>query len=121
MNATLLRARERLLKARDEMLRRAGDHREGEDELFGVRESDHVDAAQAEGTAIPLDSLNGTEQERVAIIDRALTRIDRGEYEICEACGEAIEQRRLDAVPWTQRCFSCETEFEKQHRGVNVV
>jgi len=121
MNETLARARARLLRAREDTLQRRGDHREGEGELLGAREPDHVDAAQAEGTAIPLDSLNGSEQELVSEIDAALERIDHGEYGICETCGEPIEQRRLEAVPWAKRCFADETEFEKEHRGVNVV
>lgn len=121
MNETLARARARLMRARDEFLRRRGDHREGEGELLGAREPDHVDAAQAEETAIPLDSLNQSEQASVGEIDAALQRIDRGEYGICEACGEPIEERRLDAVPWARRCFADETEYEKEHRGVNVV
>ena len=52
MNETLARARARLMRAREEFLQRRGDHREAESELFGVREPDHVDAAQAEDTAI---------------------------------------------------------------------
>lgn len=120
MNETLARARARLVRAREEFLRRRGDHREGEGELLGAREPDHVDAAQAEGTAIPLDSLNESEQGCVDEIDDALQRIDRGEYGVCERCGEPIEERRLEAVPWARRCFADETEFEKQHRGVSV-
>lgn len=121
MNETLARARARLLRAREDFLQRRGDHREGEGELLGAREPDHVDAAQAEGTAIPLDSLNESEQTWVGEIDAALERIERGEYGMCESCGEPIEERRLEAVPWARRCFADETEFEKEHRGVNVV
>jgi DnaK suppressor protein len=121
MNETLARARARLLRAREEFLQRRGDHREAEGELLGAREPDHVDAAQEEATAIPLDSLNGSEQAMVAEIDAALQRIDRGEYGICEGCDQPIEERRLEAVPWARRCFADETEFEKEHRGVSVV
>lgn len=121
MNETLARARARLLRAREEFLNRRGDHREGERELLGVREPDHVDAAQAEGTAIPLDSLNEAEQTLVGEIDAALQRVDRGEYGVCEDCGEAIQEQRLEAIPWARRCFADETAFEKEHRGVNVV
>ena len=121
MNETLARARARLLRAREEFLHRRGDHREGEGELLGTREPDHVDAAQNEGTAIPLDSLNESEQALVGEIDQALQRIDRGEYGVCERCEEPIEERRLEAVPWARRCFADETAFEKEHRGVSAV
>ena len=121
MNETLARARARLLRMRDEFLQRRGDHRAAEGELLGAREADHVDAAQEEATAIPLDSLNESEQTSVAEIDAALQRIDRGEYGICERCDQPIEEKRLAAVPWARRCFADETEFEKEHRGVSVV
>ena len=121
MNETLARARARLLRAREEYLRRRGDLREAEVELLGTREPDHVDAASAEGTAIPLDSINEAEESLVAAIDQALLRIERGEYGICERCEEPIEERRLEVVPWAVRCFAHETEFEKEHRGVTVV
>ena len=121
MNETLARARARLMRAREEFLQRRGDHREAESELFGVREPDHVDAAQAEDTAIPLDALNHAESGWVNEIDEALRRIDRGEYGVCEDCGEPIEEPRLEAVPWAKRCFADETAFEKEHRGVSAV
>ena len=121
MDRYLARARERLLHGREELLRRRGDHREGEGELLGVREPDPGDAAAAEGGAIPLDALNEGEQARVAEIEQALARIDTGKYGTCEECGETIGMRRLEAVPWTRRCFSCETEHEKEHRTAHTV
>jgi len=119
MDRYLASARERLLRGREEMLRRRGDHREGEEELFGVREPDPGDAAAAAGGAIPLDSLSEGEQARVGEIEAALARIDDGTYGVCEQCGEPIGARRLDAVPWARRCFTCETEHEKEHRSAH--
>jgi len=116
MDRYLARARERLLKSRDTLLQRRGDHRAGEEELFAVREPDPGDAAAAEGGAIPLDSLNENEQAKVSEIESALSRIEHGSYGACEGCGEPIAMRRLEAVPWARRCFTCETEHEKEHR-----
>ena len=121
MNDDLSTVRERLVQAREELLRRQGDHREGEGELLGARESDPVDAAQAEGTAIPLDSLGENERQQLDEIDDALQRVRNGDYGRCTECDEPIEERRLSAIPWARRCFGCATEFEKEHRGVNVV
>ena len=121
MDRYLATARERLVRSRDELLRRRGDHREGEGELLGIREPDPGDAAAAEGGAIPLDSLNESEQGQVAEIDAALGRIEAGTYGTCENCGEPIEGRRLEAVPWARRCFTCETEHEKEHRSAHIV
>jgi DnaK suppressor protein len=121
MDRYLARARERLLRSRDDLLRRRGEHREGEEELLGVREPDPGDAAAAEGGAIPLDSLNENEQAQVSEIEAALARIDEGRYGVCEQCDEAIGARRLEAVPWARRCFTCETEHEKEHRSAHSV
>jgi DnaK suppressor protein len=121
MDRYLAKARERLVRARDELLRRRGDHREGEGELLAMREADPGDAAAAEGGAIPLDSLNESEQAQVAEIDAALARIDAGTYGVCEDCHEPIGSPRLDAVPWARRCFTCETEHEKEHRTAHMV
>lgn len=121
MDPNLARARERLLRSRNELQHRRGDQREGEEELFGVREPDPGDAAAAEGSAIPLDSLGASEQDRVSEIDAALARVDRGSYGVCERCSDRIEPRRLDAVPWARRCFTCETEHEKEHRSAHIV
>jgi DnaK suppressor protein len=121
MNQDLARARAQLLRIREEVLRQRGEHRTGEGELLGARESDPVDAAQAEGGAIPLDSLSESERVRFNEVDDALRRIDGGEYGQCEECGQRIAERRLAAIPWARRCFEHEMEFEKEHRGVNVV
>jgi DnaK suppressor protein len=121
MDRYLASARERLVRARDDLLRRRGAHREGEGELLGIREADPGDAAAAEGGAIPLDSLNENEQAQVAEIDAALARIEDGTYGVCEDCNEPIESRRLEAIPWARRCFTCETEHEKEHRSAHIV
>ena len=121
MDRFLARARERLVRSRDGLLRRWSEHREGEEALLGVREPDPADAAAAEGGAIPLDSLNENEQAQVAEIDAAMTRLDGGRYGVCEQCEEPIGMRRLEAVPWARRCFTCETEHEKEHRSAHQV
>ncbi|MDD3643528.1 MAG: TraR/DksA C4-type zinc finger protein [Candidatus Krumholzibacteria bacterium] len=50
-------------------------------------------------------------------LDEALERIDRGEYGICEMCGELIGELRLKAVPSARLCIKCKSESEKTQRG----
>lgn len=121
MDQYLMRARERLLRLRDDLLRRRGEHREGEEELLGAREADPGDAAAAEELAIPLDSLNESEKAQVGEVDAALARVDDGSYGRCARCEETIGARRLEAVPWARRCFPCESEHEKERRGAQYV
>lgn len=40
-------------------------------------------------------------------VEKALARIDRGEYGICESCGNDIPTARLDALPYATLCVDC--------------
>ena len=48
------------------------------------------------------------------LIEAALDRISKGTFGICVACEEEIQTRRLQAVPWTQFCLSCQEELEEE-------
>jgi RNA polymerase-binding protein DksA len=43
----------------------------------------------------------------LAEIDRALRRMENGEYGTCAVCNEKIPLPRLQAIPWTRRCIDC--------------
>lgn len=49
-------------------------------------------------------------------IDETLKRIEKGEYGICEECGEEIPFERLLARPVTTLCIECKTEQEEKER-----
>jgi DnaK suppressor protein len=40
-------------------------------------------------------------------IERALRRLDAGEYATCVACQLPIADARLNALPWTRTCIQC--------------
>jgi RNA polymerase-binding transcription factor DksA len=40
----------------------------------------------------------------IQAINRALARIELGEYGACEVCGKESEVERLEAIPWTSVC-----------------
>ena len=46
-------------------------------------------------------------------IEAALERIHDGSYGQCLGCDEAINPRRLDAVPWTPYCMRCQEAAER--------
>ena len=39
---------------------------------------------------------------KIKEIDEALARMETGNYGICEETGEDIEEKRLQAIPWTR-------------------
>ena len=52
-------------------------------------------------------------QERLRKVQQALRRVPTGKYGQCLGCGETIDLRRLEAVPWTQYCIECQQNLEQ--------
>jgi DnaK suppressor protein len=48
-------------------------------------------------------------------VEEALDRINNGVFGICLRCEDAIPEKRLNAVPWTPYCFSCQEELDRLH------
>lgn len=55
-----------------------------------------------------------TERERfmIAAVDKALERIEDGEYGLCARCEEPIAERRLEIIPTALHCAPCQTAIE---------
>src|SRR4030081_862636 len=52
-------------------------------------------------------------------VNGALARVADGSYGVCLHCDEDIKTKRLDAVPWTKYCITCQEaadrhEFESE-------
>ena len=56
----------------------------------------------------------GERRLMVRMIEAALARIRQGNFGVCVACGDDINPRRLDALPWTQYCLCCQEGFEQE-------
>jgi len=52
-------------------------------------------------------------------INEALRRMARGEYGVCETCGNPILRARLEAVPTARLCLSCKEKEERAARGIS--
>lgn len=102
-------AREALLGRRRALVERTHEQLDQEDAASESRGRDVSDRATLLETLASLESLRRVEELELAAIDRALARIDAGTYGVCERCGEPIEGRRLEAVPWTRACRACVT------------
>jgi DnaK suppressor protein len=46
----------------------------------------------------------------------ALERIENGSFGACERCGEAISDKRLDALPFARNCIDCQRLVEDEAR-----
>ena len=99
--------RQRLLARRDELVRRANltdaDLRHERDPLSPDSEEQ---VTQRENEDV-LRSIGLASRAELQGVNRALARLERGEYFDCEACGQSIAPARLDALPETTRCARC--------------
>ena len=48
-------------------------------------------------------------------IKDALKRLDDGTYGRCIDCGQAIPEKRLEAIPWAARCMKDEEALEQRN------
>ncbi len=55
------------------------------------------------------DELNNKAKQ----IKKALERVKKGKYGICEVCGKMIDTDRLSVFPEATKCVSCEKKGEK--------
>jgi DnaK suppressor protein len=78
--------------------------------------ADPVDQAQSLTAAEVTVSVLNSEHEKKVAIENALDSIARGEYGICQDCGEPISQKRLAAVPWAALCVRCQDENDRNEK-----
>jgi DnaK suppressor protein len=99
------------------------------DETRTVDSNYPQDVADRCVTSLSKESLFQQANERrrvVRMIEAALARIQRGAFGVCIECGDEIDLRRLEAVPWTPYCLRCQLgrehgkQFkEKEYRDEN--
>lgn len=78
---------------------------------------DEVDLASTESDQNMNIRLRDRERILLRKIDKALAKIEAGDYGVCESCGEDISLRRLEARPVTDLCIRCKEEQERVERS----
>lgn len=77
---------------------------------------DEVDLATADLTQSLTLRLKDRERALLPKIEKALTKIEKGEYGICESCGEEIGVSRLEVRPFAVLCIKCKEEEEHNEK-----
>jgi DnaK suppressor protein len=55
----------------------------------------------------------GTEgHSQLSLVRLALERLHEGTFGECMNCGQAIGEKRLEALPWTPYCIACQEKIE---------
>ena len=110
------RLRDRLIARRDALF---DAHRrlEAQRRSLAEPEPEFEETSQKESLADAAASLDEMEEREVEALDRAIARIEVGEYPVCASCGRRISMRRLEAIPWTEYCGRCARQREGQASG----
>jgi len=72
-----------------------------------------MDLASSEAIQSFTFRLRGREKVFLDKIGRALSKIEAGEFGLCEECGEEITLKRLEARPETTLCIKCKEDQER--------
>jgi DnaK suppressor protein len=78
---------------------------------------DEIDQASSEYAQSMVFRLRDREKFLLAKIDKALARIESGNFGICEKCEEEISLKRLEARPVTTLCIRCKEEQEQKEKS----
>lgn len=75
--------------------------------------ADPIDDAQSQCLRELALQVMNSGWETMRAVESALDRIETDEYGWCDGCGESINLRRMQAVPWATRCVSCQEKSEE--------
>lgn len=107
--------RKKLLTKKEELHRMVTKTEQYGREADEESSQDVADKAASSYTKEFLFSHSSSERSIMQLVDEALARVGTDSFGVCVACGSAIQARRLEAVPWTRYCISCQ---EKQEEGL---
>ncbi len=57
------------------------------------------------------------ESRELLRVEKALQKIDEGQYGVCEGCGCSIPLARLTALPYATLCIKCQRQAELEDQG----
>ncbi len=88
-------------------------HRE---ELIAERSNDPMDQMQSRiDLDLAVTAIN-TNFETKKAIETALDLLTTGDYGTCQDCGDPINPKRLQALPWTALCIHCREAQDADRR-----
>src|SRR5205809_7963201 len=102
------------LEQRQQDLRKivARTEQDGRDADVGTAQ-DIADRAANSYTKEFLFHQSNTERNTLNMVEAALARIREGSFGECANCGNEINSKRLEAVPWTKYCIECQEKMER--------
>ncbi len=111
--AQLKKFKELLESKRLEIVRRAQQTLSEDMALDANDLPDEMDLASSEYLQSFTFRLRGREKVFLDKIQKALEKIDSGNFGVCDDCGERISLKRLEARPETTLCIRCKEDQER--------
>ena len=112
---------EKLLERRAQELQaavNASQHAtEGKGEVFQGEVTDFKDAALEQSQAVVEDEQIERALEELEQVSTARRRLASQSFGYCLDCGNAIDLRRLEALPFTPFCIECQSAREQAAKG----
>ena len=93
----------------DPIVRTEQDGRSADDEAT----QDIADRAASSYNKEFLFHQSNADRQLLMMVEGALARIREGNFGECISCGNEINPKRLEAVPWTRHCIECQEKLEK--------
>lgn len=109
---SILRLHKHLLARRESLCKSLKLEIEDLSELPDLATGDSADAASDAAHHAVSSQIAELESQELAKIERALQQIRHGKYGICEACEKKIPLARLNALPYTTLCVTCQRDEE---------
>jgi DnaK suppressor protein len=106
--------RKKLLEIKGQILKKMNQTYKESKEVESDVAQDLADKAESSYTKEFLLSLTDSEREQLLQIDEALKTLEKGDFGMCQNCGQPISKKRLDALPWAAYCIDCQQKVESE-------
>lgn len=107
--------KKKLLEKKDELFQAVSKTEQYGREADEDSTQDIADKAANSYTKEFLFSQSSNERYILQLVNEALGRVEKGTFGYCVSCENEIQQKRLEAVPWTRHCINCQ---EMQEQGL---
>ena len=103
-----------LQEQRYELTRAMGKIQQEIRALADLLPGDVIDASSGNSCKEAVFATYSHNRNQLRRVEAALERIATGEFGICDVCGDAITLKRLQALPWANKCIECQEQSEQE-------
>jgi DnaK suppressor protein len=93
------------LEAERERLRKHVDELAASSSVAPAHDENFADSGQVAAEMGEAKALANSLRDQLDDVEAALAALDEGRYGLCEVCGDAIAEARLEVMPTTRRCI----------------